>query len=269
MKPKDTGFWGGVRKAWRAFNVWFQPLRWARNLAMVAVLIIEATNNNRFLYTFMSPNARTEPMHAFGLDFPWTWADFDSTMWAITITMSVLFLSITIVRQVGERRSTAEFWVAVAIALVMSGLSSAGSFILDTTDLTLPDLIGPAWSGGIAALLGVAVVAFVLFYIRMDATDEVRKKHAERVKEGMEALDALRESAAFIHSRLEHKEALALQLAAQYGLDARMVLDEIKKPVVKALPVPVAAATPAKPAKSRRAKSAATATTKVIPLSNP
>lgn len=221
---KQTGW----KKYWRAFRLWWEPLRWLRNTAMVAVLIIEATNNNRFLYTFMSEKARTEPMRAFAIDFPWSWADFDATMWAITITMSVLFLGITITRLVGERKSTKEFWAAVIIALLMSGLSSAGSFILDTTDFTIPDLIGPAWSGVIAAILGVAVVVFVLFYIRMDEMDEQRKKRAARMEQGMEAFEMLRATPAFIHSRLEHKEALALQLAAKYGLDAALLLDEIR-----------------------------------------
>jgi hypothetical protein len=229
---------GWVRRAARAFRVWFQPVRWMRWLAMAAVLIIEMTNNNRFFYTFMSAQTRAEPMHVFGLTFGWTWADFDAGMWAFTITGSVFFLSITIVKQVGDRKATGEFWAAVVLALVMSGLASAGSFILDTTNLSIPDLIGPAWSGVIAAALGVAVVAFVLFYIRMDAVDEVRKKHAERVEQGMAALETLRESNAFVHSRIEHKEALALQLAAQYGLDSTLVLNEIKKPVLKALPIP-------------------------------
>lgn len=225
MTKQKPWTWGWF---YRGLKQWWEPLRWMRNLAMIAVLIIEATNNNRFLYTFMSVKARTDSMHAFGLTFPWSWADFDATMWAITVTMSVLFLSITITRQVGERRSTREFWVAVIMALIMSGLSSAGSFILDTTDFTIPDLIGPAWSGIIASLLGVAVVAFVLFYIRMDTVDEQRKMHALRVEQGMEAFELLRTTPAFIHSRLEHKEALALQLAARYNLDAALLLDELR-----------------------------------------
>ena len=257
---KQSQSWGW--RAWRSIKRSWEPLRWLRNLAMIAVLIIEATNNNRFLYTFMSIKARTDPMHAFGLNFPWSWADFDATMWAITITMSVLFLSITITRLVGEHQSTKEFWVAVVVALVMSGLSSAGSFILDTTDYTIPDLIGPALSGLIASILGVAVVAFVLFYIRMDTVDEQRKTHALRVEQGMEAFELLRATPAFIHSRLEHKEALALQLAARYNLDAALLLDELRnnKEVVK---LPEEVLKPKKVAPARRRVKALPATVRV------
>jgi len=217
-----AAFWGWVKRVWN-------PMRWARNIILICLYALDATNLYRFVFTMMSAKARSEPAAYFGFTFPTTVAIFDSTAYALFITLTLYFMSNTLAHRLADRYRSIHYWAALVVGVGISALANAGAMFLDVTDVTLPAEIG-AWGPPLALALGAVVTFGLLFYVVMDSWDIFQKKEDARKREGLDALKQLREEPAYKHSPNQHKAKKEADVIKQYGLGQRVV-QPIARPV--------------------------------------
>lgn len=178
---------------WSAFTGWlgrvWKPMRWARNVILICLYMLDATNVYRFIYTGMSAQTRAEYAQYFGITFPITTAVVDATAYAGFITLTLYFMSNTLAHRLADRHPSWNYWVALGIGTAISAICNAGSLFLDTADISITALL-QGWGGLLMAALGAVITFGLLFYVVMDAWDLKVKKDEARRAEGMRAWKA-------------------------------------------------------------------------------
>jgi uncharacterized membrane protein len=198
----------------QVFGSWlashWNPILFARRIVMFCVYAVDSTNFYRFLYTVMSPHARSEPMSAFGITIPWSVATFESTALGWSATLTIYFISNTLADRLARRFPVSTYWLAMIVGCALSALANGGALFYDVNDLTLVQVFGGLYV--VPIFLGVVIMFGLLFYASMDAWDKKRKIEEDRARKEAKQLEALHESPSYKHSRTEYKQKLEQQL---------------------------------------------------------
>jgi len=196
---------------WAAFGKWlraaWRPKAWARNIVFIVLLMLDASNLFRFVYTGMTAHTRVEQMVLpFGIPIPMSVGVFDATAYALIVTPTIYFLSDLVAQRKAHSEPNGLYWTALISGSLLSGLANGGALYLDFNDLTLLQFIGDkTW---IPIVLGVTVMLGLLFYASMEGWDLTRKIKAKRAEQDAKLAEVQDAARRWVSTPNKYKEKM-------------------------------------------------------------
>ena len=163
------------------------PLKWARNLTFLALLMLDFQHTYEFILSLSSGTQAHELVPLFGPLFDWmaipmTNGVFDALAYAYMVTATIYFTSNTIAKRLSHNHPVKLLTTALVVGTALSALTNAGTMYYGaTSQMIIPAaLVGPT-----AALLGGVITCGLLMFASMDAWDmkaRIEKGRATRAR---------------------------------------------------------------------------------------